>query len=53
MIVKKENKELIPTRIVIGWWMYIGYRKLYKATQKDHFSFPFIDQMLERLAKNS
>jgi len=26
---------------------------LNKATRKDHFPLPFIDQMLERLAKNS
>jgi len=26
--------------------------KLNKATRKNHFSLPFIDQMLERLAKN-
>ena len=28
----------------------MDYRKLYKATRKDHFPLPFIDQMLERLA---
>ena len=33
--------------------MCIGYRKLIKATRKDHFPLPFIDQMLERLAKHS
>jgi len=33
--------------------MRIDYRKLNKATRKDHFSLPFIDQMLERLAKHS
>jgi len=32
--------------------MCIGYQKLNKATCKDHFRLPFIDQMLERLAKN-
>nr|GFB42718.1 reverse transcriptase domain-containing protein [Tanacetum cinerariifolium] len=30
----------------------IDYRKLNEATRKDHFPFPFMDQMLERLAGN-
>ena len=29
--------------------MCIHYRKLNQATRKDHFPFPFMDQMLERL----
>jgi hypothetical protein len=33
--------------------MGIDYRKLNKATQKDHFLLPFIDEMLERLANHS
>jgi hypothetical protein len=33
--------------------MCIDYRKLNKATQKDYFSLPFIDKMLERLANHS
>nr|GEY28801.1 hypothetical protein [Tanacetum cinerariifolium] len=30
----------------------IDYQKLNEATRKDHFSLPFMDQMLERLAGN-
>ena len=33
-----------------GWRICINYRKLNKATRKDHFPLPFIDQMLNRLA---
>ena len=53
MIVKNKNNELIPTKTVMGWCMCINYRKLNEATRKDYFSLPFIDQMLERLVKNS
>nr|GEW09412.1 reverse transcriptase domain-containing protein [Tanacetum cinerariifolium] len=47
----REN-ELIPTRLVTGWRVCIDYRKLNEATRKDHFPLPFMDQMLERLARN-
>nr|GEV85382.1 reverse transcriptase domain-containing protein [Tanacetum cinerariifolium] len=51
-IVENEENELIPTRLVTGWRVYIDYRKLNEATHKDHFPLPFMDQMLERLAGN-
>ena len=51
-IVTNERNELVPTRTVTGWRVCIDYRKLNKATRKDHFPLPFTDQMLERLAKN-
>jgi hypothetical protein len=35
------------------WRMCIDYRKLNKATEKDHFPLPFIDKMLERLANHT
>nr|GEX97516.1 reverse transcriptase domain-containing protein [Tanacetum cinerariifolium] len=52
IFVANENNELIPTRLVTGWRVCIDYRKLNDATRKDHFSLPFMDQMLERLARN-
>jgi hypothetical protein len=52
-VVKNEKNELIPQSTVIGWWLCIDYRKLNKATKKDHFALPFIDEMLERLANHA
>nr|GEX77156.1 reverse transcriptase domain-containing protein [Tanacetum cinerariifolium] len=51
-VVENEDNELILTRLVTGWRVCIDYRKLNEATRKDHFPFPFMDQMLERLAGN-
>jgi hypothetical protein len=53
MVVKNEKDELIPQQIMTGWRMCIDCRKLNKATRKDHFPLPFIDEMLERLATHS
>ena len=33
--------------------MVIDFRKLNKATRKDFYPLPFIDQMLERLSKHT
>nr|GEZ82026.1 reverse transcriptase domain-containing protein [Tanacetum cinerariifolium] len=51
-VIKNDENELVPTRLVTGWRVCIDYRKLNEATRKDHFPLPFIDQMLERLAGN-
>nr|GEY66822.1 DNA-directed DNA polymerase [Tanacetum cinerariifolium] len=51
-VVDNEKNELILTRLVTGWQVCIDYKKLNEATRKDHFPFPFMDQMLERLAGN-
>jgi hypothetical protein len=52
-VVRNDKNELIPQRTITGWHMCIDYRKLNKATKNDHFPLPFIDEMLERLAKHS
>nr|GEY96511.1 reverse transcriptase domain-containing protein [Tanacetum cinerariifolium] len=51
-VVENEENELILTRLVTGWRVCIDYRKLNEATRKDHFPLPFMDQILERLARN-
>ena len=49
-VIRTENNALLPSRTVIGWRIYIDYRKLNKATRKDHFLLQFLDHMLDRLA---
>nr|GFB28140.1 reverse transcriptase domain-containing protein [Tanacetum cinerariifolium] len=51
-VIKNDENELVPTRLVTGWRVCIDYRKLNEPTRKDHFSLPFMDQVLERLARN-
>jgi len=53
IVVQNDKNKLIPQRTIMGWRMCIDYRKLNKATKKDHFPLPFIDDMLERLANHS
>ena len=53
IVIRNEKNELIPTRIATGWKVCIDYRKLNIATRKDHYPLPFIDQMLDRLARHS
>ena len=50
IVIKIENNILLPSRVVTSWRICIDYQKLNKATQKDHFPLPFMDQMLDRLA---
>jgi hypothetical protein len=45
-VILNEKNELIPQQTITGWLMCMNYRKLNKATQKDHFLLPFIDEML-------
>ncbi|GJV96711.1 hypothetical protein Tco_1548288 [Tanacetum coccineum] len=46
-VVKNDENDLIPTRLVTGWRVCIDYRKLNEATRKDIFQ-SFMDQMHER-----
>jgi hypothetical protein len=52
-VIHNEKNELLPQRTATSWWMCIDYWKLNKATRKDHFPLPIIDEMLERLANHS
>ena len=52
-IVKNKRDELIQTRVQNSWRVCIHHQRLNIATQKDYFSLPFIDQMLERLPGKS
>ena len=49
-MIRTKNNALLPSRTVIGWRIYIVYLKLNKATRKDHFPLPFLDQIIDRLA---
>ena len=42
----------MPTRLTIGWKVWIDYRRLNEVTRKDHFPLPFIDQLLERVSEH-
>ncbi|RDY05054.1 hypothetical protein CR513_11146, partial [Mucuna pruriens] len=42
-VMKNQHDELVPMRIQNSW----------RATHKDHFPLPFIDQVLEKLARKS
>src|SRR3954453_17541243 len=52
-VVPNDKNELIPQRTIIGYRMCIDFRKLNKATRKDHYPRPFIDQILDRLSINT
>ena len=49
-MVEDEHKELVQKRLPIKVCVCIDYKKLNAAIRKDHFSLPFIDHILERLA---
>ena len=41
-VIENEKNELIPIRTVTGRTICMDYRKLNKATRKDHFPLSFI-----------
>lgn len=51
-MVKNDKEDSSVTLIIMGWRISIDYRNLNKATRKDHFPLPFVNHMLERLAKH-
>ena len=52
-MVKGSDGNMIPSCATTGWRVCIYYHKLNKATRKDHFPLPFIDQIFERLAHHT
>ena len=53
IVIRNEKNELIPIRTMTGWRVCIDYKKLNTTIKKDHYPLPFIDQMLDRLARHS
>ena len=51
-VVANEHNELIPTRVTTDWRVCIDNRKLNASNRKYHFPLPFVDQMLERVARH-
>ena len=52
-MIRNKKNELISTKTVTRWRVCIDYIKLNTATIKDHYPLPFIDQMLDMLARHS
>nr|GEV61519.1 DNA-directed DNA polymerase [Tanacetum cinerariifolium] len=56
-VIKQEVLKLLEAGLIYlisdsPWRVCIDYRKLNEATRRDHFPLLFMDQMLERLARN-
>src|ERR1700691_624291 len=52
-----SDSELVSPLVLVPkkngkWRICVDYRELNKATKKDHFPLPFIDQVLDGLAGN-
>ena len=52
-VTMNEKGEEISTCLSMKWRVYINYLKLNSAMKKDHFPLPFINQILDRLARSS
>ena len=53
IVVRNEKDELLSTCTVMSCRVCIDYRKLNKATRKDHYPLLFLDHMLDRLIGHS
>ena len=51
-VIGNEKGKEIWTQLLIKWRVCIDYQKLNAATKKDHFLLPFIDHILDRLARH-
>ena len=49
-VVQNDKGDEVSTHLTSGWRVCIDYRKLNTVIRKDHFPFPFMDQVLERVS---
>ena len=51
-----SHKEWVSPLVIVAkkngkWWVYVDYKEINKSTHKDHFPFPFIDQVLDTVSR--
>ena len=49
-VMQNDKRENASTRLTTGWRVCINYRRLNAVIRNDHFSLPFIDQVLEKVS---